>query len=282
MSAAVAQALSPQAAAPAVAEDPTQLFLRQYNVWNKAGKWQEIIELGNKLKPSVQNDNDFIEISLKLASTAYRLGEYSEGLSYIRPCTLKVEKKPAKQIELLYLESACYRGIAGLKDPKRDPKEYFGHAIDRITKARDLYVQHYMHDHKLQGKIYFNFGAAHADDNPDGNIKDALMYYTIAKASFEEAHADDEVLRVQIRIGKIHILNKNFADARALVRKLRQQPMDERAAMQVDYLECQINETAEDLPLALKAAQNGLARAKALRAARDEERFKEQLQKLQP
>ena len=129
-----------------------------------------------------------------------------------------------------------------------------------------LYEQRHLKEPLLLGKIYFNLGAAHAD-NPEGLLQ---------KASSEE-----DILRTRLRQGKVCLLEKHYEAAKELLCEIRQQPLKERLSMHADLLEAKLYLALQDLPKAHTLAKAGLAKAHHLGAKEDEGRFVALLKELE-
>lgn len=128
----------------------------------------------------------------------------------------------------------------------------------------------------LAGKIYFNLGAAHAD-NPKGNLEKASENYLLACQCFEKVRDEEEGIRTQIRLGKVYLLQKDYENTDRILAHVRFFSESPRVLMHTDYLEAQLHLERKNLEAATVVAFAGLEKAQSLGAKRDEERFYELL-----
>jgi len=151
-------------------------------------------------------------------------------------------------------------------------------AVRIAEEAARLYEVKALDDPNLKGKIYFNWGAAHAD-NLKGDLNQARVCYLSALHSFKSVNATDDVIRVNVRLGKVYLLQREYSAAEDIIHEVRSQTSGERIAMQVDYLEAQLKCSTGDYSRAIQIAEMGLERAKKLGAKEDQRRLAELLQK---
>lgn len=249
----------------------------------KAEQWKEILSQGQVAIEAAKNTGkkgDEAKICAQLTSTAYYLGDYDAALGYATRCHQLAEafEDPALFVRALYLESAVHRALAGKKNEQEQQRAY-QLAVSIAEKARELYLEKKLDNQSLQGKIYFNWGAAHAD-NPQGDLKKAADCYEMALTCFKNASANDDIIRTRIRLGKVYLLQKKYDLSQETIKEARSQVMSTRISMQTDYLEAQLKLALHDFSDALRIAREGLMHAKYLEAKEDESRFMALIEKV--
>lgn len=175
-------------------------------------------------------------------------------------------------IRALYLESAIYRALAIKNAGEQVQQASYLLAVEIAEEASLTYSRSGIKDINLKGKIYFNLGAAHAD-NPHGDLEKAVNCYFIALECFNSVKANDDVIRTSIRLGKVYLLQKNYDLSQKIIDEVRSQITNERLAMHVDYLEAQLKLAVNDIENAIRVVKNGLVRARDLGAKEDELRL---------
>jgi tetratricopeptide (TPR) repeat protein len=257
--------------------DIVETYLKNFETLAKAENWDEIIARGTEALSAAKADGrlkDEAKICAQLTSTAFYKGDYLKALEYAQRCHELSETfdEPQLFLRALYLESAVHRALAGKHSEETTQQESFSKAVKIAEEAACLYKINAVNDRNLQGKIYFNLGAAHAD-NPKGNLSEASACYAVALSCFNDMQATDDLLRTTIRLGKVHLLQKNYALTEQMIQEARGQVSNERIAMQIDYLEAQLKLAMGDPAAAAGIVQVGLERAKRLGAKEDERRF---------
>lgn len=264
--------------------DPIELYFRNFESLSKSEKWKEIIIQGNNALEFAKKANrpeDEAKICAQLASIAFYSGEYIQVLLYTNRCTDLSENfvDPSLFMRSLCLKSAVYRALAAKKDEEQAQQISYLRAVETAEEAALVYSKKNVNDAKSKGRIYFNLGAAHAD-NPKGDLEKATDCYLTALACFKTANAIDDGIRIKIRLGKVHLLQKKYDLSQKIIDEVRTQISMERLFMHVDYLEAQLKLATNDLENATKIAQSGLVRAKSLGAKEDELRLTRLLQKI--
>ncbi len=270
---------------PSNNESIIEAYFRNFEILAKAENWKEIISQGVVALDAAKAANrlcDEAKICAQLTSTAFYLGEYTQALIYANHCHNLSEEFTDQSlfIRALYLESAIYRALASKKGEERDQQASYLRAVEIAEDAALIYSKKGIEDANLQGKIYFNLGAAHAD-NPKGDLDKAADCYFMALECFKSIGAKDDLIRTGIRLGKVYLLRKNYDLSQKVIDEVRPQIMNERLAMHADYLEAQLKLAVIDIENATKIAKNGLARAIALAAKEDELRLRTLLQTIE-
>ncbi|MBA3723034.1 MAG: hypothetical protein H0W88_11640 [Parachlamydiaceae bacterium] len=252
-------------------------YFEDFESLAKSEKWEEIISQGTvalNAAKTISSTSDEAKICAQLTSTAFYLGNYTLALEYAKRCheLSEVFVSPSLFIRALYLESAIHRALAGKKTDEQSQQKFYKLAVTTAEEAIQVYSKKTVDDENLKGKVYFNLGAAHAD-NPKGNLEEAANCYAIAIKCFKSIKAADDIIRTNIRFGKVCLLQKKYALSQEIIQEVRSQVSSERLAMHADYLEAQLKYALNDSSNALKIANNGLARAKSLGAKEDEFRI---------
>ena len=266
-------------ATPLLAEYTSTIdtYFSNFELLAPAEKWDEILVEGKVALEAAKQENrpqDEARICAQLASTCFYKGDYNQTLAYAQRCQKVSEtfKDPTFFIRSLYLESSCYRALAVKHEDEKGQQNCYQLAVETAEKAAELYHKREMQNPNLQGKVYFNLGAAHAD-NPQGDLSKATSCYIIALESFKTANNTDDIIRITLRLGRIYLLQKNYERTQLCVDEVRPLITKERIAMHADYLEAQLKVAQKDFSSAQKVAQKGLERAKILGAKEDELRL---------
>jgi tetratricopeptide (TPR) repeat protein len=232
----------------------------------KQEKWKDIISRGTEALIDAKDANrvqDEAKICAQLTSTSFYLGDYPQALVYANRChELSSEfTDPSLLIRALYLESAIYRA-----------KGEYVRAVEIAEEAAFIYSQKEVDDPNLRGKIYFNLGAAYAD-NPTGDLEKAARSYFVALDCFNGVRATDDIIRTSIRLGKVYLLQKQYDLTQKTIDEVRPLITSERLKMQADYLEAQLKFAKNEIENATKIAKRGLEIARTLGAKEDEARL---------
>lgn len=252
-------------------------YFEKFSELSKAEKWEEIISFGKSALESAKmadKVDDEATILAQLTSTAFYLGDYPQALLYANQCRKLTEvfTDPAPFIRALYLQSAVYRALAGKMTETSLADASYLHAVQIAEEAAFVYSNKKVDNANLLGKIYFNLGAAHAD-NSKGDLMQAVDAYFTALASFTSIQATDDILRTSIRLGKVYLLQKKYALTQKIIDDVRPKITAQRLTIQADYLEAQLKFAINDTENGIKIAHHGLYVAQALGAKEDELRF---------
>ncbi|PWU16290.1 MAG: hypothetical protein C5B45_00800 [Chlamydiae bacterium] len=265
--------------------NPIELYFKNFETLTKLEDWKEIITQGKTALAFAKNANrlqDEAKICAQLASIAFYSGEYIQVLIYANRCheLSKSFIDPTLFIRSLCLESAVYRAFAAKEKEELAQQISYLRAVETAEEAAHIYFKNNIDNAKAKGEIYFNLGAAHAD-NPKGDLEKAIDSYFIALECFKKTNAINDALRINIRLGKVYLLQKKYDLSQKIIDEVRSQISNERLAMHTDYLEAQLKLAINDLENARETAENGLARAKILGAKEDELRLTLLLQIIQ-
>lgn len=226
----------------------------------KSRDWHAICALGEKdLEDESLTDLEKAQICARLASSYFYLGEYESMKGYIEACrSIALDHSSKKYfIRSLYLLSAYYRGSSLFKEARE--------VIDEAMELLGSDVEDY-----LKAKVYFNAGAAYADD-PSGDPLKAIEYYqkalTLLDRSSNDAH------RVQIRMAKSHLLLKQHKKAWEALLPLFQVDLQPRTSVHLQYICAQIYIAEGDFEAALVEINEALSGAEELSMAADGERL---------
>ncbi|GAB4238562.1 MAG: hypothetical protein Tsb0021_18280 [Chlamydiales bacterium] len=262
------------------------IFSSQFEQLAKREDWGMIVRLGKEAL-SVALDKDKARISAILASNAFYLGEYFEVKNYAYECITAADQcnDHILYVRGLYLCSAAERALGADIKEKENQRNHFQEAINLTHEALKLYDSFNLNEEALKGKIYFNLGAAHADD-PEGDLLKALDSYKKAKLSFENTlekkqfskHADDSVIRndivrTTIRIGTVQLHLEQWDELKELIAGQRKITHPLRTEMHLDYLEAKFLKAQKRFEEAKTVIFNGKEKALKLNAKKDLTRF---------
>lgn len=264
--------------------DPIQEYFKAVETLIKAEKWEEIIEQSTAPlaeAKEVKRHADATKIYVQRTSAFFKLGKYAEALESMLCCDALFNdfENPLLTIHALYLKSAVYRALAGQSQIEEEQQKSYRQAIETAEAALHVYVEEKIKNEKLLGKVYFNLGAAHAD-NPKGALPDAVLCYQTALKCFEISNSLEDQIRTHVRMGKIHLLRNEYEALKGLIQKARVGPLPERLIMHIDYLEAQYLIAVQDYDNAERMTKSGLARAVILHAEEDQHRFNSLLIKI--
>lgn len=257
-------------------------YFTQFESLAHSEDWNRILDLGNQVlnTPGIEKKpHDQAKILAQLTSTAFYLGDFDRASEYADRCMYlsKDFKDPTLCIRAHYLKSAVHRAHAG----KNQDQTTYQLAVQEAEKALTIYQQKGADDLNLLGKIHFNLGAAHAD-NPKGNLDAAEKAYKQALENYNQVRSTDDLIRTQIRLGKIYLLQNKYDLTDQLIREIRPQITTKRHGMHLDYLEAQLRKQLKEVDKAIVIARNGLNHAQELNAKEDASRFLSLLQTLTP
>ena len=259
-------------------------YFKNFEELSESEEWEKIISEATIALEEAKKTNrpkDEAKICAQLTSSAFYLGDYDKSLVYANRCHELSEEfdEPSLFLRALYLQSAVYRALAAKYKDEEAQKNSYLKAVEIGEKAVFIYADKRLENTNLKGKIYFNLGAAHAD-NPKGDLKKAKECYSIAIECFKSINASDDIIRTKIRLGKVYLLQKDYHLSQQALNEVRPLIACDRLSMHADYLEAQLNLASGDFKSAIKIASNGLGKAKILRAKEDELRLQSLLQKI--
>ncbi len=216
--------------------------------------WTSLIQLGEK---TLSNGSGSLEqkayVHADLANAYFYLGDYATGEIHAYEC-LKLSKElknTESLIQSLYLLSAHKRGIGNTEDAWA-----FIEAQDLIEKALHLINKETLA--QLKGTVYFNAGAAYADD-PSGNLDLAVIYYNKAIAFFQESKSQDYYLRTLIRLSKALFLQGDIESSKRNIDAIDEDNCSKRTLMHLLYLKAQISIEEKENEKAKRYIYQGLA-----------------------
>ncbi len=265
-------------------EDAIENYFRDFEILSDMGSWSELFEKGVRaLDISIKEDRvkDQAKICAQLTSVAFYQGNYDKALTYAKMCHNLSEEfvDPTLFIQSLYVESAANLALASKSDNEKLQQAYFLKAIEVAENALEIYELKGINCDILKGKIYYNLGAAHAD-NPRGSLDLAAHFYSAALQAFENAKDLENQMKVQLHLGKVYLLQKSFEYTQKTIDKARDLISNKWALMHSDYLEAQLKLAMNSFIEAAKIAERGLEKARSLNLKEDEERFISLLQNI--
>lgn len=248
-------------------------------------QWDALVSEGTRALQEVATSGrlkDEAKICAQLTSISFYQGNYAKALEYANRCHELSESLEDFSLFLrtLCFESAIHRALAGRQTDEMARQMAYSHAIKIAEEAALAYDVKGLDNPILRGKIYFNWGAAHAD-NPKGDLTQARACYLLALHNFKYVNATDDMIRTMVRLGKIHLLLKEYSSVEEIIREVRSQGLGLRVAMHVEYLEAELKYSIMDYSGAVQFVKRGLALAEELGAKEDQCRLQELLQKIE-
>jgi hypothetical protein len=87
--------------------------------------------------------------------------------------------------------------VGSKEDGEQAPQAMFLRAVTIAEEAKPVYLAKKVEDVNLLGQVYFNMGAARAD-NPNGDLEKAANCYSNAFECFKSVDATDDLIRTSI------------------------------------------------------------------------------------
>ncbi|MCH9633397.1 MAG: hypothetical protein S4CHLAM7_01220 [Chlamydiae bacterium] len=227
-------------------------YSSNFNRLKEMENWSEILILGNQaLIDNLMTEVQKAKTHAQLASCSYYLGDYDGCAKHANSC-LEISEcldDPNMIMRALYLLSAYKRG-EGNKNASVDPKQadqYFKEARSLIDKALQCFD--YCKDDFIKAKVLFNAGAAHSDD-PHGDLEIAIPKYQEAIKIYQSLEEYDDFARTSIRLGKVFLLQKRYAELLDLLNKMDISLLPTKTKVHYKYLEAQYFVAMLDYPKA--------------------------------
>lgn len=243
-------------------------FFDQFDLL-KPQDWPTVCDLGEKaLQDEFLSDPEKAQVHARLASSYFYLGDYESMIRHIQECrsiALDISSKKYL-VRSLYLLSAYYRGNLLFKEAKATISEAIGLIESDVEDC-------------LKAKVFFNAGAAHADD-PCGNLFQAIDYYQKAINLLDSTSND--AYRTQIRMAKCWLVLKNYKEAWETLFPLFQVNLELRTYIHLQYVSAQVNVAQGEWETALTQISHALKSAEKLQMKVDIERLiklKKEIQK---
>lgn len=219
-------------------------------------KWPEIVSLGEKHLQEGAPALETMQIHAHLASSYFYLGNYIQAESHARACYeagCREGERPF-QARGLYLLSACARARKEFEAAR---------AIARLALPL-------CDETELKAKVFFNLGAAIADDPECKDLSQAEEAYASALDLFQ---CENDIQRCKIRLGKVLFLTGKKEEAGQIVDSILPEIGQERVLMHALYLKAQIENRSGEAIRALGIAEK-------LGAEKDAERIRAFLESL--
>ncbi len=241
--------------------DVVKEYFETFTSLSREEKWNDLLNKGQKALAVCREKSlkkEEAKICAQLTSTSYYQGNYDLALQYANKChdLSKEFTDPSLFLHSLYLESAVYRALAGKNQNDDLQQVYYAKAVKIAEDALAIFESKKLECDLLKGKIYFNLGAAHAD-NPKGNLQLATKNYFLALESFEKIKNIEDQVRTNIRLGKVYLLQNDYQNTQMMIDKMRPLATSTRVLMQIDYLEAQLKFATNQFSEAEKICQKG-------------------------
>jgi len=268
----------------ALLEDPIGEYFKIEETLVKEEQWEEIIQkskapLAEAIK--INRHSAAANIYFQRTSAFFKLGKYIEARENALCCDKLMQsiENPILVIQALYLKSAVYRALASKELEPKAKQEMFLQAVEIAESACQIYTEKSVENENLLGKVFFNLGAAHAD-NPHGDLQEAEHCYQNALKFFKNSGSFEEEVRTNVRLGKIYLIKKDYSFLKELIHEARATILPDRLTMHIDYLEAQYLLAIGDCENGERVTKSGLSRAICLRAEEDQLRFNVLLQEI--
>jgi len=265
-------------------DDIIEDYFKNFEMSSTKGNWSDLLSKGLKALEVSRKEGrikDEAKICAQLTSISFYQGNYDKALEYAKICHDLSEEfaEPVLFLQTLYLESAINKSLASKNNDEKLQQTYYSKAVEIAEYALKLYESNGLNSDFLKGKIYFNLGAAHAD-NPRGSLDAGAHFYYEALQAFESAKDIENQMRTQLCLGKVYLLQKSFEYTQKTIDKARSLITSKRALIHSDYLEAQLKLAMNDFVEAAKVAEIGLKKARSLDLKEDEMRFTSLLQNI--
>lgn len=267
-----------------------ETFMKSFDALTDESNWKAIVAQGEEALNAAETLEQPIteaKIHAHLTSINYYLGNYDLALMHANRCDeLSAHfDDPVLFIRSLQFKSAVYRAFGRQEKSPQAATESFKKAVDIAVDAVALYKNKKVNDPILEGKIYFNMGAAYADsEGKVGNNQKAAACYTKALECFQgRSHKD--FIRTSLRYGRISLFEKNYNECEKILKKVHQefsraQFSTDRLQMHTYYLEAQLRFSKNNLSDALKSAIRARDFSNKLQAKEDGKRINALIQAL--
>jgi hypothetical protein len=268
-------------------------FFENLPTFSKDERWKELIAQGTEALEAAKKlsrVSDEAKICSHLASICYYMGNYRQACTYAICCHELADKcdDPTLLARMCYLESAIRRALAAKEETVEEQQTSYADAVAICEQGAAIYSKLENEDGNLEGEIYFNLAAAHAD-NPKGDLKEAKRFYNLAAICFKDANITEGSIRTAIDLGKVYLLQRNFdgceqkiKEVKALIAGKKSPKACNRLSMQANYLDAQYTfaRAKRDMEKASVIAQKCLGEAKSLCAEEDEAKLRLLLQEI--
>lgn len=213
---------------PEQATDSLVHWLLNKGTWLKQhGCWAKHLELGAaalKQADKVHDARAVMLLSLQMASSGFYLGSYDHSLKLAESALQEAQqqKDSAAETEALYLLSAIAR-------VKGEPA-----AVTLAERSLSVLQNSILDDQVLEGKVYFNLGAAFSDTDPQ-QLNKSKQYLQQAYLLFVANKRNSDALRAGLRWVRVEYLQGHYEEALKLLRSFTHWIEGPRLKMLYDF-----------------------------------------------
>ncbi|MDF2549429.1 MAG: hypothetical protein K0S07_496 [Chlamydiales bacterium] len=219
--------------------------------------WSEIIAEGKKDGAIMEGSDPRVacKIYRHVASCCHYKGLYEESREIAEKIKWLGERLIDRGLQALglYLQSASERAMAINEKDEEFQQIGFQTAIHLVEDAYSL-VDRETNLDEVKGKVFFNWGAALAD-NPKGNLKLAIEKYHLALEYYKNADQGYEMARTKERLAEAYFKMNDLERSSELLQEVKAETWTRRLTMLVENLESQIKER-QGLSLEAMALRN--------------------------
>ena len=256
---------------PKQAMDSLAHWLLEKGSWLKQrGCWKKHLELGAvalKQADKIRDARSIMLLCVQMASSSFYLGDYDHSLKLAESAlkSARQQKDSVAETEALYLLSAIARA-------KGQPA-----AVTLAEQALSVLQKNMLDDPVLEGKVYFNFGAALSDTYPQ-QLSQSKKYLQQAYLLFVANKRNGDAFRTGLRWTRVEYLQGHYEEALKLLRSLTYWIEGPRLQMLYDFQLAKVLHRLQRWQEADDFAHNALKLAKRLDAVRDRERIERLLE----
>ncbi len=257
---------------------PIEYFELQYPNLQKNNEWYKIIFLGKEAAEYAEHQGlirGVATVHANLAATYFYLGEYQQVLKHAISCqnfAFQDETASAISVKAWYLLSAAHRAMGGEAIDSLSKSVCYRKAVEASQESLKLYNEFKLTDANLKGKIFFNLGAAHAD-NPEGSNQEAITCYEKAMKLYESEGNQFDYYRTALRFARAKMLENELDATAKILESLKDQKTSIRNMMHFEYLAAQYFAVLKKHDASQKSAFRALEHAKKLSAKADIKRI---------
>lgn len=251
---------------PKHATDSLVHWLLDKEPWLKQhGCWKKHLELGAvalKQTDKIRDARPLMLLTLQMASSSFYLGDYDHSLKLAESAlqAARQQKDSTAETEALYLQSAIARA-------KGDPI-----AVTLAEQALSVLQKSMLDDQVLEGKVYFNLGAALSDTYPL-QLDKSKHHLQQAYLLFVANKRNGDALRSGLRWSRVEYQQGHYEDALKLLRSFTHWVEGPRLEMLYDFQLARVLHRLQRWQEAEALAHSALKLANRLGATRDRERI---------
>ena len=241
-------------------------WLLEKGTWLKQhGCWRRHLELGDaalRQADGVRDARPVMLLSLQMASSSFYLGDYDHSLKLAKSALQAAlqQKDSAAETEALYLQSAIARAKGEAA------------AVTLAEQSLSVFHKSMLDDQVLEGKVYFNLGAALSDTYPQ-QLDKSKEYLQQAYLLFVANKRNNDALRAGVRWARVEYLQEHYDEALKLLRSFTYWVEGPRLKMLYDFQLAKVLHRLQRWQEADALVQSALNLANELDARRDKERI---------